>query len=243
MSDYQDDLLENDEETVPESKSFRAVRLAFKILLYGASALVWGIVLYVVITTRDAKLFSQMRFSDETRTVAEQTVEKDGTFYVHELHTNVFMNYDGSISVGNVWYCRETGELNLGIRINKKLLKYTDENGAQSEGTPEIVLIDEDGTTYPIVCKEKDEIGRYLFLRISFKGMDLPLKDSSFTPADQPKEPETEALPVLRMFLTMKETGKPLATHFDREKNSMVDDAVFVIFNRDTAYKKVEYDG
>lgn len=240
MSDYNDDLFEDEEEGKESSKGFRIVKRGFKILLFGCSALVWVLIIAVVISTREAKLFSQMRFGESTVSLAEQTEDAGGEFRVHELHTNVFMNIDGSLSVGNVWYCAETGELTLGIRINRKKLKYT-ADGTEKTGTPEITLTDDAGNTFAVIRSEEKTIGRYTYLRVCFEGISLSLGESSFEDKKNGGIP-MEPVPVLTLRLTMKETGEPLATHFDREKEATVDDSVFVIFDRETPYKTVEYD-
>lgn len=241
MSDYNDDLFEDDEEREHESKGFRAVKRIFKILLFGCSALVWVLVIAVVISTREAKLFSQMQFGDDTVMLAEEAEKADKEFRVHELHTNVFMNIDGSLSVGNVWYCAETGELTLGIRINRKKLKYT-ADGAEKTGTPEIVLSDENGNRFSIIRSEEKTIGRYSYLRVCFDGISLSLKESSFAAKKSDEAAQETPVPVLTLYLTLAETGNPLASHYDKEKEAMIDDSVFVIFDHETPYKTVEYD-
>lgn len=243
MSDYIDDFSEDEEERKPDSKGYRIVKRGFKILLFGASALVWALIIAVIISTREAKLFSQMHFGDRTRALAEETENAGEEFRVHELHTNVFMNIDGSISVGNVWYCAETGELELGIRINRKLLKYTSD-GAEKTGTPAVALTDENGNVFRIVRTDEDTIGRYSYLRVCFEGIELTLGESSYAAAKAAEgNADGTPVPVLSLSLTLSETGSALASHYDKEKETMVDDAVFVIFDHETPYKTVEYDG
>lgn len=234
MSD--EDFFPEDEEEERESKGFRIVKRCFKWLLFGASALVWGLVLYTVITTRESKLFSKMYFSEDTRKLAEtQSVT------VKELHTNVFMNYDGSISIGSVWYCEDTDELEIGIKINKKLLKYQ-KDGNELTGTPAFTLTDGDGNEYVLISSDTDTIGRYTYYRVRFRNVTLDLSESSYTEKKEKEQGKTRENPVLTFELTLSETKEPLATYFDNERKVTVNDALFIIFDGETQYKTAEYD-
>ena len=56
-----------------ESKAFRVVKNTFKGILYGASALVWILVLAVLFTTRESGIYTEMMFTDATQKLAEET--------------------------------------------------------------------------------------------------------------------------------------------------------------------------
>ena len=211
------------------SKGYRIVKGIFKGVLYGASALVWILVFYVLISTRESKLMDRMRFTSETQSLAE-----DEDFRLYKLN-GAYMSYKARIELGDVFYAKETEGLELSVKYNKQL---TD----GGEGGVLYVLTDQDGNEYPIVSLETDEIGRYGYARICFDGVVLPIKDTGSGPV------ETEGDPVrLTISLYRESDGQPLDTRISDDRTQELNDASFCIYDSGDTEKssfisRVKYD-
>ena len=209
-----------------ESKGFRIVKNIFKGLLFGASAVVWILIFWVIISTREPSFYDRMIFSEKTRAVAEA----DDNYEVWQLHVRTWMNYDNSISVSNVWYAEDTGELELGFRFNTKLTRIKDESGSSVTTEAVYVLSDDAGRTYAVSNVEETVIGRYRYFRVCFSGVSLALSDD-----------DRESLPVLRLTLTRSYDGEALAFYYD--KNGVkINDNELVIFNSETVVQKTAFE-
>ena len=210
------------------SEGYRVVKGIFKGVLYGASALVWILVLYVLISTRESKLMDRMRFTSETQALAE-----DESFRVYKLN-GAYMSYRASIELGDVFYAKETEELELSVKYNKQL--------TDGEDGVLYVLTDQDGNEYPIVSLETDEIGRYGYARICFDEVVLPIKDTGNGPV------ETEGDPVrLTLSLYRESDGQPLETRISDDRTQELNDAAFCIYDSSDKEKssyisRVKYD-
>ncbi len=216
MSIHEDDYTEEHD---GESKVYRVVRGCFKGVLYGASALVWILVFYAIFSTRESKLLKKMYFTEATRSIAEATED----FPVYQINPLDFMNDDGSITLSNIWYAKETGELEFGIKYNKKLTNSITDDPIR------YVLTDQNGTEYPVVGMKEDAIGRYGYARVCFSGLSLPLDNEN-----------AEEL-VLTLTLYRRTDDQPLSTYIkDRE---LVNNAEFTVYNAETVFRTVEYDG
>ena len=141
-----------------ESKAFRVVKNTFKGILYGASALVWILVLAVLFTTRESGIYTEMMFTDATQKLAEETDD----YKVHQVIIMDFMNEQGSITLSSstCFYAAETKELDLGIKYNKKLTDSDTSDAILYE------LKDKNGKIYPLLQIEEDAIGRYGYARV-----------------------------------------------------------------------------
>ena len=201
------------------SKAYRIVRGCFKWLLYGASALVWILIFYTLFSTRESKLLERMYFTDATHSVASETEN----YRIRQLYPANFMNQDGSIELRSLYYAPETGELEIGVKYNKKLTDGDTKDGIL------YVLTDQNGTEYAIVRLETDEIGRYGYARVCFAGLSAPIGE--------------EAVGDFRLTLSLlrKSDGEPLSTRIVEERE--VDNASFTVFDKSTVTGTVKYDG
>lgn len=225
--DYDEEHNEN------ESKAYRIVRGCFKGVLYGASALVWILIFYTLFSTRESGILKHMYFSEATRNAAKQNQD----LVIWQLHTQEFMSRDGSITLSNIWYCAETGELEIGIKYNQKL--------TESEEEGDLIrycLTDQNGNEYPIVHVQTDEIGRYGYARVCFSGIWMDLKLPAYN-GNGEAEPVDVPDVTLTLSLYRPSDGKPLSTYISQDRSELVNDARFTIFNQKTAYRTVEYDG
>lgn len=214
-----------------ESKAFRAIRGCFKGLLYGASALVWILILYTVFTTRESKLFEQMYFTEATEKVAKESEE----YRVHQLIITDFMNDQGDIALSSnsSYYAAETGELSIGVRYNKKL---TDSGTSDSIL---YVLKDQDGNEYPAAVMEEDEIGRYRYARVCFTGLNIPLKEK-----DGQSVLENDNGMVLTLTLYRRSDGALLSTYMKTEGDKVVEvnDCDFIILDTESLSRMADYE-
>lgn len=195
------------------SKAYRVVKGCFKGILYGASALVWILMLYVIFTNRDSKLMDRMYFTDATRNIAEQTED----YRVYQLFPADFMSRDGRVTLNGFYYAQETGELEFCVKYNKKLTDGNTKDGIR------YVLTDQDGKEYPLVRTETDAIGRYGYARVCFGGLSLPVKEGD--------DWEMQ----LTVTLYQKDSEQPLITRISSDRTEEINDSVFLIF---TNFKK-----
>lgn len=210
-----------------ESKSFRVVKNVFKGILYGASALVWILILAVLFTTRESDLYTEMQFTDATQKVAEETED----YKVHQVIIMDFMNEQGSITLSSstCFYASETGELEIGVKYNKKLTDNDTEDAILYE------LADKDGKVYPVLQVKEDAIGRYGYARVCFGEIDIPVNEKG-------------SLDFTGMGLTLtmyrKSDGALLATYdkMDGEDRITVNDAEFVIVAEDSPTQKKDFE-
>lgn len=214
-----------------ESKAFRVVRGCFKGLLYGASALVWILILYTVFTTRESKLFEQMYFTKATEKIAQESEE----YQVHQLIITEFMNDQGDITLSSntSYYAAETGELSIGIRYNKKL---TDSDTSDSIL---YVLKDQDGNEFPAVVMEEDVIGRYGYARVCFTGLNIPFKEK-----DGQSVLENDEGMVLTLTLYRRSDGALLSTYTKTDGNKVVEvnDSDFIILDTESLSRMTDYE-
>lgn len=202
------------------SKAYRVVKGCFKGVLYGASALVWILIFYVIFTTRESKLMDQMYFTDATRSVAS----KNEDYRVYQLYPADFMNQDGSIELGNVYYAKETGELEIGVKYNKKL------TGGNTEDGIRYVLTDQDGNEYSIRQLKTDVIGRYGYARICFEGLSIPVEEDA---------PEVK----FTLSLYKKDSKLPLSSYISADRTEEVNNATFLVYTDSTVAGRAKYDG
>lgn len=218
------------------SKTYRIVKGCFKGILYGASALVWIIVFYVIFTNRDSKLMDRMYFTDATRNLAEQTED----YQVYQFYPADFMSQDGRITLNGFYYAQETGELEFCVKYNKKL---TDGN---TKDAIRYVLTDQDGKEYPLERIETDAIGRYGYARVCFGGLSIPVEE------DDGRELQ------LTFSLYQKDGDRPLSSHISTDRTQEISDSTFLIFTNfkksddpadptdfpdPTVIQKIKYDG
>lgn len=203
------------------SKAYRIVKGCFKGVLYGASALVWILIFYVIFTTRESKLMDQMYFTDATRSAASKIED----YRVYQLYPADFMNQDGSIELGNVYYAKETGELEIGVKYNKKL------TGGNTEDGIRYVLTDQDGNEYAIIQLKTDVIGRYGYARICFAGLSIPVEE------DDDREVK------FTLSLYKKDSELPLSSYISVDRTEEVNNATFTVYTDSTVTGKAKYDG
>ena len=221
--DSQEEVRYNDQ---PESKGFRIAKNIFKGLLFGASAVVWVLIFWVIISTREPSFYGEMIFSEKTRAAASA----DEQYEVWQLHVQTWMNYDNSISVSGVWYAEDTGELEIGFRFNTKLTRIKDESGNSITTEPVYVLSDDAGKTYAVSNLKETVIGRYRYFRVCFSDVRLALSGG-----------DRESQPVLRLTLTRAYDGEPLAYYYDNS-GVKINDAELVIFNAETVVQKTAFE-
>ena len=210
-----------------ESKTFRVVKNIFKGILYGASALVWILILAVLFTTRESDLYTEKQFTEATQKIAAETED----YKVHQVIIMDFMNDQGSITISSstCFYAPETGELEMGIKYNKKL---TD---SDTEDAIVYKLVDNNGKEYPVLQIKEDAIGRYGYARVCFGDIHIPLDDKGnldFTG--------------MGMHLTMyrKDNGELLATYQQKDGQEWitVNDAEFVIVSETTPTARKDFE-
>lgn len=210
-----------------ESKSFRVVKNIFKGILYGASALVWILVLAVIFTTREPGMYTEMQFTDATQKLADETED----YKVHQVIIMDFMNKRGSITLSSstCFYAAETRELEIGVKYNKKLTDNDTEDAIVYK------LVDQDGKEYPVLQIDEDSVGRYGYARVCFGGIVIPVDEKGsldFTGLG------------LKLTLYRKSDGALLATYQKQDglDKITVNDAEFVIVGENTPTQRKDFE-
>jgi hypothetical protein len=98
-----------------ESKAFRVVKNTFKGILYGASALVWILVLAVLFTTRESGIYTEMMFTDATHKVADATED----YKVHQVIIKEFMNKLSNIRLNEICLRLNEGKQRIIVSVAK----------------------------------------------------------------------------------------------------------------------------
>ena len=227
MTQQDDRPVRDPDQTESESKGFRVAKNIFKGLLFGASALVWILIFWVIISTREPSFYKSMIFTDRTAAAAKA----NEALPVWQIHVATWMNYDNSIAVSGVWYSPDTEELELGFRFNTKLLKRKDTNGVSFEDALLYALTDKDGNPYTAVNVKDTIIGRYHYYRVCYSGVRITMPAADGT---------AETDDVLWFRLTRESDGEPLASYM--EEGVKVNDAEFRIFDDTIVCQKTEYD-
>lgn len=208
-----------------ESKGYRIVKNIFKGLLFGASALVWVLIFWLILSTREPSFYNEMIFSDRTKTAASAEDYK-----VWQVNVSTFMNYDNSFSTSRVWYAKDTSELEVGFRINtQKLLDRQDSEGATVTENFVYELLDEENNRYPVSNVVEEQIGRYHYYRVTFSGVDF-----------DPSEGSAEQRPVLRLSLTRASDGEPL--YLRKQDGITYNESEITILDSKTVLQEVDYD-
>ena len=215
-----------------ESKSFRIIKRSFKILLYGASALVWILIFVVIFATRESDLLEEMIFTMDTQKIAAETEN----YQVDQIIVSDFQNERSDkiikISSNTCYYARETGELEMGIQYNKQL---TDSDTTDSI---KFVLQDQDGNVYPVLQVEEDSIGRFGYVRVCFGGIKIPTVEKNGK--------EMLSFETFKLTLTLyrKSDGALLSTYTKKEgtETVVVNDSVFTIIDEKTSTRRVDFE-
>ena len=209
-----------------ESKGYRIVKNVFKGLVFGASALVWVLVFWLIISTREPSFYKSMIFTDKTREAALSVQN----YTVWQIHVATWMNYDNSINVSNVWYSTDTQELEIGFRFNTKLLKRKDGNGQSFEDGLVYTLSDGNGNSHTAVNVRETVIGRYHYYRVCYSGVRIPMPAQDGT---------SDTEDVLWFRLTRESDGEPLSSYI--EQGVRINDAEFRLFDNETVCQQTEF--
>ncbi len=157
---------ERQEEKERSSKFGWTIKQIFRYTFWGVCALVWGIILFRIFTSTDARLFKQMYFSDDAAVIAQKL---DDDFTVYALQTASTMNEDGTIQVRNNFYAEDAKEFEVGIRYRMK--HFTGKKDTELPFT--VVLKDNKGNEYDVCNVEFTTKNDYGFARVSFQGVEI----------------------------------------------------------------------
>ncbi|MBQ4648363.1 MAG: hypothetical protein IJB76_04295 [Clostridia bacterium] len=208
---------DEDEEELSESRKKR--KKVIKYSFYGLVALVYIVAFSVLFSNCEPNSYKELKFSAEAQTLYRQSPED---FTVYEMYPSIFMNYDGSVQIAGVFYSPTAKELEIGFKYNKKLV--TD------KGEPKFSLIDTNGNSYEMSVNSTDKSGRYLYARISYKGVELNLNENVYINPDYSDEAEGEG----EAYDTFK--CSLLIEYSDRDESEEL-----VIFNSKTAIELSKY--
>ncbi len=157
---------ERQEKKERSSKFGWTIKQIFRYTFWGVCALVWGIILFRIFTSTDARLFKQMYFSDDAAVIAQKLGDD---FTVYSLQTASTMNEDGTIQVRNNFYAEDAKEFEVGIRYRMK--HFTGKKDTELPFT--VVLKDNKGNEYDVCNVEFTTKNDYGFARVSFQGVDI----------------------------------------------------------------------
>ncbi len=188
--DYEGNYFPEDEEE-NTSKKGRVIKKILRYALYSLVAIVYIAVFAVILNNCEPKMYEKYVFSPAANEL--YNADPDG-FEFYEMFPTKFMNYDGSVQIAGVGYAKTAGELEIGIKYNKRL------ENKETGFKPSFVLTDTNGNSYEICNVVTDSQGRYNYVRISFKGVELPIEDNVYINPEVSEEVEGEG----EMFETFK---------------------------------------
>lgn len=216
--DYEGNYFPDDDEEVSKSKKITKKVLRYSLL--GLVAVVYIVVFAVLLNNCEPDMYESYVFSPEANSLYSE--DPDG-FAVYEVFPTTFMNYDGSVQISGVAYAHSANELELGIKYNSRL---------KSDGLPRFVLTDTNGNVYESVVTASDTQGRYEYLRLSFKGVDLPLDENVYIDPELSAAVEGEG----EMYETFSFTLQIYTTHDEGETPEAI-----IIFNNVTPIKQIVF--
>lgn len=164
--DYEGKYFPDEEEET--SKPRRVTKKVLRYSLLGLVAAVYIVVFAVLLNNCEPDMYESFVFTPEANRLYS---ESPADFEVYELFPTTFMTYDGGVQISGVGYAHTAHELEIGIKYNKRL---------EAEGLPRFVLTDTDGNVYASVETAKDKQGRYNYVRLCFKNVDLPLEENVY---------------------------------------------------------------
>jgi hypothetical protein len=155
-----------------DTASVKRVKRIFKILFYSISFIIYAALFFVIFTSCDPGMFDKMFFTEKTRSMAQQSPD---TFKVYKVQTKDFMNYDGSVELANIYYAKDSEELEVGVKFNLKKLT----NG-KIEDALIFILKDSNGNYYTTVNEVYDSNRKYGYARVTFSSVKLDLQQNVY---------------------------------------------------------------
>ncbi|HAN21207.1 MAG: hypothetical protein A2Y15_03855 [Clostridiales bacterium GWF2_36_10] len=164
---------DSEEELYPhQSKTTKRIKYTFRYILYGISALVWGGILFILLSSCDPGLLDAMIFSDEAREIAQKDPD---SFTVYKLQPIDYMNYNGSVQIKNIYYAEKVDEIDLCVKFNIDKISHGKLNDALV-----YILTDSNGNYYPVVNIMTDSNRKYGYARVSFDNVVLDLEKNKY---------------------------------------------------------------
>lgn len=150
----------------------KRVKRIFKIILYSISFIVYAAVFFVIFSSCEPGMFDKMFFTEKTRQYARQNPD---SIKVYKLQPKDFMNDDGSIELANIYYAKNTEELEVGVKFNFKKL-----TSGKVEGALVYILADSNGNFYTSVSEVYDSNRKYGYARVTFGSVKIDLTQNVY---------------------------------------------------------------
>ncbi len=167
--DYEGKHFPEEERKLEKERSSKAgwiIKQIFRYTFWGICALVWGIILFRIFTSTDARLLKEMYFSDDAVIIAQKLGDD---FTVYSVQTASTMNEDGTIQIRNNYYAEDAKEFEIGLRYRMK--RFTGEKDKSLPFT--VKLTDKNGKEYQVCNVEFTSKNDYGFARVSFGGVEI----------------------------------------------------------------------
>lgn len=155
-----------------DTDNVRRVKRIFKFILYGISFIVYAALFFVIFTSCDPGMFDKMFFTEQTRSLARQNPD---AFKVYKVQPRDFMNYDGSIELANIYYAKNTSELEVGVKFNFRKL-----TGGKVENALVYIIKDSNGNYYTTVNEVYDSNRKYGYARVTFSSVKLDIAQNKY---------------------------------------------------------------
>lgn len=158
-----------DEEEKELSKSQIRRKKFFKYSLYSIIILVYVIAFIVIFGNCEHSIYGDVTFSERARAIYK---EDPSGFVAYEVHSQIFMNHDGSVQLDKIVFSPTANEMEFGIKYNKSLIV--------DGKAPEFSLTDTHGNIYQVCFTKEAKKGRYVYSRVSFENVSLNLEDNIY---------------------------------------------------------------
>jgi len=170
--DYKGNYFNDDEDestVMPPSKAGKIIKKILKILIYSISALIFIVLFWSIFRSRDIALYSTKYFSDATNSLEQKTY-----YEIIPTGDNSSMSYKGRVQLGNIYYVPESGEMEIGVKMNLADTEYKD------PARLVFVLKDTHGTEYEITAFNEGSTSKYCFARVCFGNLNIDIEQNYY---------------------------------------------------------------
>jgi hypothetical protein len=230
--DFEGKHFPDEEEEQGSSKSKLIRKIFFRFLVF-CSLAVYIICFARIFSSCDASLLDDVTFSEK----AVELYKKDpDNFKTYKINTKDFMEYYGTITISEVVYAETAGEIEIGIKYNKKITDLEKNNvSGEFEDFPLIYrLYDQKGKKFFVCNRINTSKGSYKFERVCFSGVQIDFAENYLNVSEALVSGED-------IYFETDETSKGQKYTLEIFNPILEKSDKFVIYDNNTSYKEIKY--